>query len=248
MKKALILLATLSLALTLSACSGGSTTSTPTPPAEILPTESVPPVAASDELELPASETFDKIAVGMKLDAILSQAIVTIENNSGYVFDGNVHVRFKDAKGDKCGSDIIFVEELKPGNYTYARIDISDASSGVTMKYTISESATFTEGAPGSGGVIDEETSAVILDKFVSNFGGAGNPDYATSWFHNFVKIEVFDADGEKYAVVTVKDDINDEGIDRIGNTIFGNYAKNYELGKVTLVTESGTEVFTREG
>lgn len=227
--------------LALSACSSGG--NSPSPTLSPSPT----PTTTTDSPDLPDSETIDKISVEMKLDATLLQAIVTIKNDSDYVFNGTIPVRFENNRGESCGDDIIFVEDLKPGNYTYARINLTSVSNNPALYYDFL-STSFEEGAPSSGGELNEDASAEITESFDIGFGGAGNPEYATSWYPSCVKIEIFNAENSAYATVTVKDDSTEEAISRIGNAIFGNYAKDYGLSKVTLITESGEEVFTREG
>lgn len=115
--------------LALSACSSGG--NSPSPTLSPSPT----PTTTTDSPDLPDSETIDKISVEMKLDATLLQAIVTIKNDSDYVFNGTIPVRFENNRGESCGDDIIFVEDLKPGNYTYARINLTNVSNNPALYY-----------------------------------------------------------------------------------------------------------------
>lgn len=253
MKKMLSLMLASALALSLVSCGGSgeqasSVPSQSTPAPESVPVSQSPETTAPVETasELNRADTFDKIEVTMELDAMLSQAIVTISNNSTYVFDGNVSVYFKNTQGNTEKSDMIFVEDLTPGNFTYARIDLDKISEIDTMEYTISDSATFVPAPSAEGGTLDEETSQNLAADFRDGFGGAGNPEYATSWYHYVVSVEVFDSGDMKNAVVTVSDDATSDAIDRIGNTVFANYTKDYSIASVEVKTASGEQVFTR--
>ena len=188
-------------------------------------------------------ELLKNISVEMKTDAMLAQAIVTITNNSSMTFDGNVSVHFKNASGDSVGDDMIFVETLTPGNYTYARIDV-DETEHITMDYNIS-SPEFSEAPASTGGMLDEAASASLAEEFELSFGGAGNPEWATSWYKCVSKIDVFAADSN-YAVITVTADTDSESVDRIGNTIFANYTDEFDLARVLVVDDTGSTLFDR--
>lgn len=185
----------------------------------------------------------DDISVEMEIDSALSQGIVTVTNNGSMTFSGNVSVYFENADGDPVGDDMIFVEEITPGNQGYARIDIAEADD-VTMHYSISNPE-FTEAPSAEDGSLDEEASASLTEEFDLSFGGAGNPQMATSWYPYVSKIEVF-AGETNYAIITVSADATAEAIDRIGNTIFGNYSKSFNLSRVQVVDDTGTALFDR--
>lgn len=212
---------------------------TPSEVVEVTPTPSAVPTMSS-------ADTTDKIAVSMEFDEVLSQAIVTVENNSDYIFSGDIYVSFKNGDGTLCDNDTIFVEDLAPGNWTYARTDV-DAAGPVTMEYKITDGAEFTESVVSADDwQLDEAASASLAEEFEGSFGGAGNPEWATSWYHYTTSIEVFGgADGNK-AVITVSDDTPQDSSDRIGNAIFANYSDDFGLVLVTVQTESGVEVFTK--
>ena len=185
----------------------------------------------------------DDIVVEMEIDAALSQGIVTVTNNGSMTFSGNVSVYFENADGDPVGDDMIFVEEITPGNQGYARIDITEVDD-VTMHYSIS-SPEFTEAPSADGGSLDEEASASLTEAFDLSFGGAGDPQMATSWYPYVAKIEVY-AGETNYAIITVTADATTEAIDRIGNTIFGNYSKSFNLSRVQVVDDTGAELSDR--
>lgn len=256
MKKKLVLFLGAIVTLSLTACSssGSLAGTTPSPSPSIHESTPVvspslfpsPTPSAETASEVDKAETFDKISVTMELDETLSQAIVTITNNSTYIFDGNVSVYFKDAQGKTKANDMIFVERLTPGNFTYARINLDDISVIHTLEYEISRTATFIPAPSAEGGTLDEETSQQLATDFEGGFGGAGNPEYATSWYHYVVSVEVFDTGNRKNAVITVSDDATSDAIDRIGNTVFANYARDYNIASVEVETVSGKQVFSR--
>ena len=253
MKKiCLLLIPVFALALTACGSSDGQDGTLPSQSPAALESAAVstptpsPTVSAEIVPEVDPAETFDKIEVTMELDEMLSQAIVTITNHSTYVFDGSISVYFKDAQGKTEASDMVFVEELTPGNFTYARINLDNVFSISTLEYNISDSATFVPAPSAEGGTLDEETSQQLAADFEGSFGGAGNPEYATSWYPYVVSVEVFDSDGSKNAVITVSDDSTEEGIDRIGHTIFANYTQEYGIASVEVETVSGEQVFLR--
>ena len=138
---------------------------------------------------------------------------------------------------------MIFVETLTPGNYTYARIDV-DETEHITMDYNIS-SPEFSEAPASTGGMLDEAASASLAEEFELSFGGAGNPEWATSWYKCVSKIDVFAADSN-YAVITVTADTDSESVDRIGNTIFANYTDEFDLARVLVVDDTGSTLFDR--
>lgn len=189
-------------------------------------------------------EYLEDISVEAKIDGGLSQAIVTITNSSSMTFDGTVHVRFKNARGKFVGNDSIFVEDLPAGDWTFARIKISETAN-VEFTYSFGNYE-FTEGYASDSGVLDEEVSAELADDFKIGFGGGDDPTWATSWYGYVTKIEVFSAESTRYAVITVRSDADSESVSRIGNAIFGNYSKEYELMRILVVDEDGNTVFDR--
>lgn len=190
------------------------------------------------------SELLDKITVEAEIDQALYQAVVLVTNNSGMTFSGNISTYFYDAADKSVGSDMIFVEDLPTGNQTYAKISI-DSVTDITMKYDIS-SPSFVEGASNDDGTLNEEASAALAKDFEDSFGGAGNPEWATSWYKFVTLVEVYSTESSNYAVITVGGDADEESIDRIGNAIFGNYSKSHNLGRVLVTDDEGNTVFDK--
>lgn len=77
----------------------------------------------------------NQIAVTVKAQDIMDgkqKVVVGIQNNSKYVFNGNLYVKIKSNIDDsELGSDTLFVEDLLPNQYTYMIIWCipSDSSS-----------------------------------------------------------------------------------------------------------------------
>lgn len=243
-----ILLCLASLLIGLCACGNTGSSATPTSspsPAPVSDTAAPAPSPSSNSDESAEIDALlENIIVEMKIDSALSQAIVTISNNGSMTFSGNIHTRFYDSSNNRAGSDIIFVEDLTAGNYTYARISLK-STSNISMKYEISNPI-FTEGANSEGGVLDEDASAALAEDFEGSFGGAGNPAWATSWYGYVTNIEVFTSDANNYAIITVSKDTDKDAVNRIGNAIFGNYATDYELATVLVMDLDGNILFER--
>lgn len=202
--------------------------------------------SSSSSLQQPAEAdpALKDISVEMKIDEVLSQAIVTVSNNSTKTFSGNVFVRFYDLNKKLVGSGMLFVEDLPAGNSTYTRLSI-DAVYNITMEYEIL-SPVFSEGAVNDGGTLNEASSKALAEEFELSFGGAGNPEWAASWYGYVTTIEVHEATDGNYALITVKDGSPQDAVDRIGNCIFSNYSSDYSLGSVRIITSDGDTVFTR--
>ena len=113
------------------------------------------------------------------------------------------------------------------------------------MSYTIS-GYKFTEGYASDSDVLDEDASTALSKDFEDGFGGAGDPEWAASWYGYTTKVEVFVAGSNRYAVITVSSAAGPEDTKRIGNCVFGNYSKDYELMRVLVVDEEGNTVFDR--
>lgn len=184
------------------------------------------------------------IVVTYEVDEMMQQAIVTIENTGSMTFDSSVGVHFQNSSGKSIGDDMIFVESLAAGNSTYARINLNEIDVA-DFDYNFN-SPSFEAGPASSGGTRDDAASASLSTEFEGSFGGAGNPEWATSWYHFVTDVSVFSSNDGSYAVITVSDDIDQESADRIGNTIFGNYSKDFSLVSVSVINSAGEELFLK--
>ena len=239
MKKFLSCLLSVLLIASLAACGRADETEQPNP--EASPSASESDAAAAPEPVTDEDPRLDLIVVDQKVDEMLSQSIVTIRNNSDSIFDGMIHVRFTTADGTSVGSDTIFVEQLSPGRDTYARIDL-DATEGVRGAYEFGVYS-FEEMADSADPVLDEDLSAQLAAAFEGSFGGAGNPEYATSWYKYLTGVSVYTASAGNRAVVTVTPGDQD-GIEMICKSLFWNYGDEYGLMSVEAVTEDNESLF----
>lgn len=234
--------------VTLAGCSDSAPTGetgavTPTPTASEVIVETAEIEVQQPEGSDETQELLDQLSVEMEMDQVLSQAIITVTNNSPMTFDGNIYIYFTDESGEIVDDDTLFVEDLAPGNYTYARTDVTSVGP-LEMRYRVSDPE-FSEGPSAEGGTLDETASASLAEEFEGGFGGAGNPEWATSWYKYVASIEVYTAD-TNYAVITVTDDADQESIDRIGVAIFANYCDDFGLSRVLVVNASGDTLFDR--
>lgn len=192
-------------------------------------------VSTADEADLKL------ISVYFETDDILSQAIVHVVNDSERVFDANVHVTLRDASNKRVGSDTIWVEALNPGNSTYARISVG-TTSGLTLEHSISKPV-FSDAVAAAEATLDETLSQALTDDMYSSFG---DPEWGADWYEGIEKYEVFTTDeGDNYAIVTVNT-TNQEHINTLGNCVYGNYSKEYELAQVSVKNAAGETFFTR--
>ena len=223
-----------------AACGNTAAKPSPTQTAGVSP--SIIPSAVPSPTPTAALGSVDDIKVTYELDSTLSQAIVFVKNTGTYTFTGDIHVYFYDSERKKVGYDMLIIKDLTAGNSTYVRIKLSK-TTGLSIKYDFASGYKFTKGTSSSGGVIDDTISKELITVMNENFGNAyGNP---TSWYKYIIKIEVYKATGYNYAVITVNT-TDKESVDRIGNTVFGNYLKKYNLSRVTVLNNAGAKLFER--
>jgi|AGTN01.1.fsa_nt_gi hypothetical protein len=177
----------------------------------------------------------EDISFSCELDEALFQAIVSIENNGSLTFDATVTVYFYGYDESLTGWDVILVEGLTAGNFTYARIDL-DTPYFAKWEYHVSDYS-FTKGVTISGGTINTEISEQLAYEFDQGFGGAGDPEYATDWYAYVTKIEVYDSADGQYAVITTTG-AGQSDADLIGNAIFANYvySDKSRVGEIAVV------------
>mgnify|MGYP002800806241 CR=1 FL=1 len=247
MKRVFPLMLSLVMALTLTACGGsgsGTNEEQDSIDAQTQDEAQLEEGASEEKGEANDEALLENIIVTYKVDEMMQEAIVTIENTGSMTFDSSVGVYFQNSTGKSIGDDMIFVESLPAGNSTYARIKLDDIDV-TDFDYSFVDYS-FTEGADTSNGTLDEAASADLATEFGESFGGGGDPEWATSWYHFVIDISVYSGTTGNYAVVTVSDDIDQESIDRIGNTIFANYSKDFSLTSVSVVNSTGDELFLK--
>ena len=192
------------------------------------------------------SKELENIKVTASLDEMMGYEKVTIENTSSYVFTSSVHVRFYNSNNKMVGNDTIFVESLAPGDYTWANISVSELGE-LSFKYDFSMNYEFTEPQSVSNNqTVNDDWSAEMTEK-MSGFQN-------TSWYPFIEEINVYNGDGERDALVIaiVSSNTSQEDIDRIGNTIFGNFAfgtganRSFDVISVSVQNSNGDELFLR--
>jgi len=195
----------------------------------------------SSPVPTPTLGNLEDIKVTSEVDNTLNQAIVTVKNDSPYTFTGDIHVYFYDLNDKQVGYDMLIIENLKAGNSTYARINLSKTPAP-SFKYRFAQGYSFAEDAPASEGTIDEALSAELADTIEKSFG-------TTSWYKNIDKIEVYTVAENNYAIIIVNSS-DEDIVSRIGNTVFGNYSQKYNqhfnLSRVIVQDSSGTVLFEK--
>jgi len=90
----------------------------------------------------------------------------------------------------------------------------------------------------------DDDLSASLADFMFNNFGGAGNPEFATSWYANIKDLSVYSS-GSAYYAVAVVDTTDDTKVSRIGNSIIVNF-DDVSLSYIMVVDDLGTVLFEK--
>lgn len=166
---------------------------------------------------------------------------VWVENTGEKIFTGDIHLYFYNGDHNKTGYDMIIVEDLKPGQKTYCNI-FTTPSESVEFKYDFSKSYKFEEDVTESGAELDDEKSKELSEMMEGSFGGAGNPEFATSWYKYIENLEIYSGNSGYYAVVTVSADPTDEAVDRIANSVLANF-DNPNLIKTIVNDTSGNQI-----
>lgn len=192
------------------------------------------------------SKELENIKVTASLDEMMGYEKVTIENTSSYVFTSSVHVKFYNSNNKMVGNDTIFVESLAPGNSTWANISVSELGE-LSFKYDFSMNYEFTEPQSVSNNQTVNENWSAELNEKMSGFQN-------TSWYPFIEEINVYNGDAERDAMVVaiVSSNTSQEDVDRIGNTVFGNFAfgtgtdRSFDVISVSVQNSNGDELFLR--
>lgn len=89
---------------------------------------------------------------------------------------------------------------------------------------------------------LDDEKSKELSEMMEGSFGGAGNPEFATSWYKYIENLEIYSGDSGYYAVVTVSTDATDEATDRIAHSVLANF-DNPKLVKTVVNDTNGNQI-----
>lgn len=248
MKKFLSLLLSLLLVFCLAAC-GAEPTPTADKPDDTIEETATSENTDKEETDSLLTERLADIHVSQRVDEMTSTSTVTIENNGDYCFSASVHVTFKDSANKIVGADTIFVEDLSAGQDTYAKIALNSIDVQ-NFEYDFGSDVEFTEIESANAEAKDDDLSKKLAEEFEGSFGGAGRPEFATSWYKFVEDMAVYTSDNGGCAVITVNTD-QQEDIDRIGNTVFANYVigdteDEFPFDSVKVINSDGVEVFFR--
>jgi len=94
-------------------------------------------VLSCDSEEQTFSDVPDGVSVTWELQDVMNdqqKLVIFVENNSEDTFSGSLDVKAKDLTDEVLGSDIIYVDKLKPSTSTYAILWI-DPTDEVDIEY-----------------------------------------------------------------------------------------------------------------
>lgn len=187
----------------------------------------------------------DNIIITYKADTIIKDGkqriIVYVENKSQKIYSGNIHLYFENNSGKNLGSDMVIIEDLGVGQKTWCNVYITP-SDDIRFSYKFASDYKFTEPKKASEGELDEVLSQSLAEMMYENFGGAWNPEFATSWYQYIKQLEVYKKDNEYYAVAIVTTN-NESNIKTIGNAILFNF-RDVNLKEVFVRDEAGNILF----
>lgn len=178
------------------------------------------------------------IQVSFELDYIDGNRLhitVFTKNNSEQIFNGNVHVIFYSRDGKtRLGSDAIFVENLFPGQESWAKITVDAYHETPKME------ATFSEVSFAQPSVITSSIDSSATEKTKSSYYWSF---YETSWYDDITDIVVY-TDGN--CIVSVKSSTKENG-QFYAATIWG-CGKDYGVTSVRVVDPDGKvlSIFTK--
>lgn len=191
---------------------------------------------------IPIEENLEKIEVTYELQDIHEKkrkVVIWISNDSDKILSGNLRIDIKSREDHILAIDNFPIEDLKPGQKKYAVMWV-DTDYPVDKIVRSWSSVEFMEPSLKEAEKrIDEEATKEIVDNMYMNFGGAGNPEYKTSWYDYIDKIEVY-TDGEnKWAEVTLSISEADK-CNQIARAIL--YSEDY-LVKVKVLDDSHNQI-----
>lgn len=241
MKKGIALTLAAVLVAATSGCSAQSGKQEP----PSIPSEQISSVISSDvPSDIISSEVSSDVQTKSEKEALLEKIIVkgeissektvvTVENKTDKVFTGDIHVYLRDGK-KSIYTDMVIVEDLKPGNQTYANLICDKANSDTTFDYEFSNSVEFSEDSTKNeeGSKKDDSMTKALSENFELNFS-------ATSWSKNVSEIAVFGTENNFYAEIVVDTDDN-ESIKNITNAILFLDIDGKNLDKVIIKDKQG--------
>lgn len=184
----------------------------------------------------------EKIELTYELQDILDKkqkVVIWITNNSDKILSGNLRIDIKSRENHILAIDSFLIDDLKPGQKKYV-IMMADTTYPVdNIAYSWSD-VEFTESPiKEANKTLDVDATKELTDDVHMNFGGAGNPEYKTSWYDYIEKIEVYTDGKSKWAVITISTKDPNKS-NSIGRAIL--YTPDY-LSKVILIDEKQNKI-----
>lgn len=135
--------------------------------------------------------------------------VVYTKNNTDKIFSGNLLVKSKALDNKTLDKDMIFVEELKPYDNSYAII-FFEPYDEYSIETTWSH-PNFIESDMGDSqdNVLDEDLTEQVKKYAFETWGGCGHEELTATWYKNILDIKVFSNGGHYYAEITT--DMEDE-------------------------------------
>ena len=167
-------------------------------------------------------EIIEKIEVTYEIQDIYEKkrkVVIWVYNNSDKILSGNLRIDIKSCEDHILAIDSFPIDDFKPGQRKYSVI-MADTTYPVDKVLHTWTAVEFTEPSiKETEKMIDNAATEEVMDDMYMNFGGAGNPEYKTSWYDYIEKIEVYNDGENKWAEVILN--TNDPNIsDRIGRTV----------------------------
>jgi len=191
---------------------------------------------------IPIEENLEKIEVTYELQDIhehKQKVVIWVSNDSDKILSGNLRIDIKSRDDHILAIDNFPIDDLKPGQKKYAVMMAETTYPVNKVTYSWSNVEFMEPALKEAEKRIDEEATKEVTDVMNMNFGGAGNPEYKTSWYDYIDKIEVY-TDGEnKWAEVTLSVSEQDK-CNQIARAIL--YSVDY-LEKVKILDSTNNQI-----
>lgn len=206
-------------------------------------------VSAESQRSDSGEETFETVQEDLKKIEITHElqdihehkqkVVIWVSNDSDKILSGNLRIDIKSRDDHILAIDNFPIDDLKPGQKKYAVMMAETTYPVNKVTYSWSNVEFMEPALKEAEKRIDEEATKEVTDVMNMNFGGAGNPEYKTSWYDYIDKIEVY-TDGEnKWAEVTLSVSEQDK-CNQIARAIL--YSVDY-LIRVKALDGSGNQI-----
>jgi len=206
-------------------------------------------VSAESQRSESGEETFETVQEDLKKIEITHElqdihehkqkVVIWVSNDSDKILSGNLRIDIKSRDDHILATDNFPIDDLKPGQKKYAVMMAETTYPVNKVTYSWSNVEFMEPALKEAEKRIDEEATKEVTDVMNMNFGGAGNPEYKTSWYDYIDKIEVY-TDGEnKWAEVTLSVSEQDK-CNQIARAIL--YSVDY-LEKVKILDSTNNQI-----